>query len=280
MINTKKALQMSSLVKLLIGIISMLVLFYIIYSLFIDDFLYDTSIAECNFLLSQVEGKPAFFENSLNSTSKTFLTAIANTCPAKEVEINKKNIKPATELIKKCWYESGGGVDFLPANFQNEGICIYCGSIYAKDEINNFNDLLQEEIKKEEYEYLFKDNYEIRNLNKEFLKERKLNEQINSKDKSISVFYYIYKPQIPEDADTLTHLRDNVGTKLSETFGDFGGGFSLANYYISSSPTDSFGGVILSSNIKVDFKNDNYNDTINALTDTCKFIIPDKIKER
>lgn len=275
-LRSKKAISTQIIVGIVLALFTLIILAFIINPV-IKNASYESSIAECSFLLKSVKGKPTFFNNSLDSTTNLLLQTIAETCHAKEVKISENNILPATSLVEDCWIKSGQGTDFLGANVEDKGVCIYCGSIYAKDEVSNFDELFKKEINKKKYDYLFESS-EVLNLNKAFLKENTIISDFSSKDNSISVFYYIYKPQHPKENILDTDYYSNIiSTKISKFVGNWGSGFSILNYEASSSNINSVGAVVLTSNVKISGEAEDYKDDITKLTETCSFAIPKKI---
>ncbi|MCA9459464.1 MAG: hypothetical protein KC589_02980 [Nanoarchaeota archaeon] len=274
--KNKKAITAKIIVGLIIALFSLIILAFILTPM-IKNANYDSSIAECRFFLQNVKGKPIFFNNSLDSPNNLLLEIMAETCHAKDVKISENNILPATTLVEDCWAKSGKGIDFLGANVEEGGICIYCGSIYSKDEISNFDELFQKEIKKSKYDYLFESS-EIINLNKAFLKENSINPDFSSNDNSISVFYYIYKPKQSQDGTfDIGYYSNIISTKISKIVGNWDGAFSLINYEASSSNINSVGGIILTSNVKISSEDETYKDDINKVAESCSFVIPKKI---
>jgi hypothetical protein len=234
---------------------------------------YQTSNLGCNNFFQEINGRPMFFTNELDDFDPSLITAISGNCPSKNVEVTKKDVSNAVDLIKDCWFKSGSGANIYAANSRGIGLCLYCGTIKSDEEITNFNELLKQELKSEKDGSLFKNNTGIVNLNPLFLDS--LPKNIN-KDKSIQVFYYIYRPEYARgDATVINFIRDTIGESISKLVGTSSSYGAVANYYISGSTVETFGGILVSSKINNDDKN---LDEVKNLIDSrdCTLIIPDE----
>jgi len=261
------------IISVIISIVTLLLLIPIMLN-FLEEGDYQTSTIACSNFFQNIDGKPMFFTNELDNFDPSLITGIAGSCPSKTVQVTNKDVTNAVSLIKDCWFKSGLGADIFAANSKGLGICLYCGTIISDEEIVNFNELLKAELKLEKDSSLFKNNSQIINLNPIFLDS--LPSSINE-DKFIQVFYYTYRPEYPNrDKLTFTNfLRDTIGTSFSKFVGSTSSYGSIINYYVSSSTIESFGGVLVDTQINNNDKN--LDDTKNIISyRDCTVIIPDK----
>ena len=82
---------------------------------------------------------------------------------------DEKTIDNAAELIQDCWQKTASGKDIFGANVKNQKICLYCGKITAKGDIQNFRGKLNTELQKTKYSKLFSSETEIKNFNTIFI---------------------------------------------------------------------------------------------------------------
>lgn len=269
--SRKGSIIQSNIVVLIVSLIS-LVLLLVFIGGYMKDAKYEASVVGCSTFFSGVDGKPAFFNSSLDDFNERFIDGAASVCMSKDVVVTSGNIKPAVSLVEDCWKKGGYGEDFMGANVRDKGVCLYCGRIKSKDDIGNFKELFGKEFENSKYDYLRSNDTGVVNLNGYFLSS--VPNEV-SKDRSITVFYYVYKPEYPkeEDINFGTFLADTVGVAISKSFGSLGSGASVANYILSPSIVDSYGGVVLTS--QVNYDEDDFESVRNSIDlRGCQVIVP------
>lgn len=278
MYKSKKGMSMEFIIMLILSIIILLILTFYIYDS-MNEGKYQASLVGCEMFFKQIEGKPAFFNNSLNQPNEKLFLSIASLCPSRSIKINDDEIQKVTGLIEDCWRKTGSGVDFYGATTQDVGVCLHCGSIEVDNEIPNFGDLVKKELNNLEDSSLFDQSVEVVNLNPDTLKQIPV---AVSEKQRVEVFYYSYKPKFPsynEDTGIFEIIGDyfdsEVLTPISEFIGNGGTLLSLANYLVSDSNVDTFAGIVLYR----EFDNTNKDvDEAKSVINTrgCNLIKPDK----
>ncbi|MDA3855206.1 MAG: hypothetical protein PF569_03020 [Candidatus Woesearchaeota archaeon] len=277
MIKSKKGMSWEFLIGLIVLGVVLIISFNYVQE-FITEGEYRSSVIGCKTFFEQIDGKPAFFNNSLNDVSPKLYTAISKICPSRDYEIEKNQISPAANLISDCWDKTGAGEDIFGAEVRDKGICLYCGKITAKDEIPNFKDQILKEFEKEEYSNLYSEQTGANNVNKLYFE--KIPNSLDE-DKSAAVFYYAYKPPYPApdkngEINFATFFDDVVLGKLSQVVGNLGAIGNYINYFTTTSSIDTYTGIIVTSQIEYDESKsiDDINNQIELYG--CDVIIPEK----
>ncbi len=251
--KNKKALSMTFVVTLIISIVFLLI-FYSYQSGILKTAQYESKILECETFMNGVEGKALFFSNDLSKPTFTLLNSISQICPLKTEEISKNSLDSASELVQNCYREGGSGVDIMGANSNGNNICIFCGFLESKEEIENVNEKLVEEFKDEKNKKLFEDK-ETSNLNKYFLNEEQNIPNSISQNNPIAVIYISHKIEeyksdakdnflfddLNRDAD---EIYESTKTEVSKLFGEMS---PTLNQFLSSANTQTLTGVYLQS---------------------------------
>lgn len=264
----KKAFANSMIIALVVSLIILLFLFFEFKTMY-DDWQYDQSLIECQSFITKIDGKPGFFEQSLDMWSPLLVDSIADKCDAKIISVGGDSTRNAANLIKNCWKKTGSGENFLANKIRGNGICLYCGSIKVDEDFEDFDTNLENTLKKENYEVLFDDLTEVKNMNKATLGAESLPKTI-FEDETVSVFYFIY-------ADSNQGITDWLSTSVGSGFASINRIFSYAASHGDNPNT--VGGIILSKNTLNE--KEGYSDNI-ANSDqfgACEFIIPNEIHE-
>lgn len=285
MLNFKKS-QTQKVIGITLGILTLLILIFFTTST-IKNSTYSISLTQCNIFFEKIEGQPVYFSNKLNSATNVLFDQISNTCASKDFQITKDNILPAIDLVEDCWTKTGKSIDILPSLILDEGVCVYCGSIYSKKEINSFDKLFIKEFQKNK-ELLSKitsNKTETLNMNKLGLLDSENLPKTLNEDTTIDVIYYIYNPGIvsAEKNNIFTSIDEGIDmteTKLLQFFGNTNKYTTLTTYYLSKKSTNSFSGINLIqrdlssdlTNINNDDNNENLKNILTPLN--CKLIIP------
>lgn len=268
--KNKKASTMLLIVAIMISTITLIILFFYINSQ-IESYRYSESILACNMLFKNIDGKPVYFGAKLDTISVNLIDEIAKQCPSKKVEIESKSINKAAQLIQDCYTKTGTGEDLFGAHVKDQKICLYCGEIKATEDITDFRSKLNSELKKPKYVTFFSKESEIENFNE-------FNMQIIPQNikmgESTSVFYYLYRTDIPKNADFKTFIKDSYLTSISKFVSETGQISTTLNFYASSNVLKTYGGVILTKTTEnkneTDFKQ--FTNTISK--EDCTLIIP------
>jgi hypothetical protein len=278
MYKSKKGMSMEFIIILILSIVTLIILTFYLYDS-INDGRYISSIVGCQTFFKQIEGKRAFFDNSLNHPNQKLYDTIAKLCPSRTIDIKKGEIRKVTNLIQDCWEKTGSGVDFYGATTKGVGICLYCGSIEVQDEISNFNELVSKDLEKLEDKTLFDQSVEVVNLNKESLK---LIPQSVSNKQNVHVFYYSYRPEFPpiDESTGFFEITENyIDTEILDPLSEFIGGFgsiaSLGIFAVTDSSVETYAGIVLDK----EFDNSRKDvDEIKSVIATrgCNVIIPEK----
>ncbi len=257
----KKAINVMTLVSVIIAIITLLIISMQIYN-YNESSKYTDSVIACTTFVNGINGKPTYFDKSLDRPTKELENSLKNLCASKTVKIGENNLKPAAELIKDCYSKMGNGKDFLGANVENLNFCLYCGKIAAEKEIN-FKEKLNEELKNEQYKKIFENSTQTTNINEITIKEASP-EKI-SEDTIIEVYYYIQRSEAQDIRNKLLNwFSANIGSKLE-----------LLNWIFAENKIETFTAVRL-------FEQENYKEStsIDEIKHSselnCNIIIPDK----
>jgi hypothetical protein len=235
MFKNKKGLSWIIVVLLIVSLTAFIVIF--LYSTnIIGQSTYESDILKCSILFSQIQGKPKFFSNELDEPTLEFERLTSNSCPSKDIKITENSAKNSAELVQDCWAKTGKGVDFFGANTNDLSICVYCGRIQSKDNIEDFNSKFNEIIIDEKYQSLFEET-EIINSNENFIKNPSNIPSKVNQDTSIGVFYFAYKPKIEclsDEGFSFTGCKEKLQISFSKFVGNFGGWFTTGAYLTSS----------------------------------------------
>ena len=243
--RTKKALVNWQIILVILAVITFIIIFFWAKDA-LDDSRYETSLFECNQLLSSAVSTPmsslTFFKDG--EPRLDFINAIETKCPSKEISISKNNIDDAADLVYDCWQKTGKGVEILNSNSYGESICLFCGYIKSDDTISNFDEKFKEEIKNKKYQDLFQSSSQILSLNNDTLLDL-LPKNLDSEN-PILIMYFIYKPEYEGSsfADTTFHLAKD---KVLNFITSFGGSVAAVTKMIDSNDVQSLGGIYLQS---------------------------------
>lgn len=269
--KNKKTLTMTFVIAIIISLVTLIVLFSFISSEF-KDYEYSESILNCNLFFSNINGKPVYFTGSLNETTLKLTSEIARQCPSKDIIINDKQISKAAELIQDCWKKAASGKDIFGSNVKNQKICLYCGKITAKSDINDFRGKLNKELQKSKYSSLYSTETEIQNFNNNTLQ---LVPQNIEEGKSTILFYYMYRTDIPKNLDFSNFVRDEYISPISKMTGNVGSAFTIGNFMMSNNVLKTYGNVILSKQIE-NKNQDDFKKFTNTIDTDCTIIVPEK----
>lgn len=272
---------------ILIGIILAIIVFIIIVfftNASAKESEYQTSILTCQKFIKSIEGKPAYFTDKYNEFTKTLIDSIAKICPYKNTQISSKNIDPALTLIKDCYAKTAKGYDFLPNSATNMSLCIYCGRIQIKDDIDNLKEQFDHKLQEDKYKDLLNSDSQAINLNPVLFDS--IPQNIDSSE-DITLFYYITNPPLrDENTDTTTWLANNIGRPLSNIIGSTSNIGSKINYYYLNNKfvgkiVETYSGIIITTQIKYDDTNEKEFENIqNQISKKdCFVIIPDNYFE-
>jgi len=271
--KNKLALSTNMIIGIIITIVTLVLLLFFITAQ-MKQAQYSQSILGCNLLFSNIDGKPTYFTGGLNTTSNKLIDEIAKQCPSKKITVNDKSISKAAELINDCWRKTASGEDIFGANVKNQKICLYCGEITAEKDITDFRSKLTTELKKEKYTSIYSKETEIENFNEFNLQ---LIPSTLESGKSTTVFYYVYRTDIPKNTDSFsTFVRDEYVTSISKFVGSSSSIFTTANFALSKNVLKTYGGVILTKEIE-NKKEEDFKQFTNTISkDDCTIIIPIK----
>ena len=81
--------------------------------------------------------------NYQNETSlREYFKISSEVCISKTIETNFV-VREIAGLLDSCWTRTGNGEDFLPNLVSDLSVCVYCGSVVAKNDGVFGNDLIQ-----------------------------------------------------------------------------------------------------------------------------------------
>ena len=163
----KKALTVMSLVFLILAAVT-LIFVAVTVNLWVDGSNYEGSLIECNAAFEGIDGKPVYFGEGLDSPTEAFTDLVSKTCASKSFKVSNSNVQNAGQLVKDCWFKGAKGADILGANVENDGVCVYCGSVVASEEVS-FQEKFLEEMEQDSYLDLFDDVPDSINANSNYL---------------------------------------------------------------------------------------------------------------
>ncbi|NQZ84231.1 MAG: hypothetical protein HRU03_00805 [Nanoarchaeales archaeon] len=245
--NNKKAssLSMNQLIGVFISVIALFILLSFLYNTVFDR--YDQDIYDCSFFMVNVDGKPAYFGDSLDEISFSLINSIVHFCPSKDVELSNDNIIDSAKLVTSCYNLVGRGEDFFGANVEDKSVCVHCGFIEVKDDISNFNEKFSNELSRDKYDFFFDDEDELFNTNTLFFSEDNLIDSVKEDD-YLRVLAYAYKPSVFVESNSFIDDVKNVKNEFLLGYSKFMGGLfglSTITYFNSESLTEGFSGVII-----------------------------------
>jgi hypothetical protein len=161
--------------------------------------------------------------------------------------VNDKTVDEVADLIEDCWRKSGAGADIMPSGAHDMNLCVVCGSVEAKGEIENFREKVLKELNKSEF--VFDSDTQTTNLNEALFKSNYLPDTLEKGDK-MSVFYYIEKPYIsPDDIDAGVYVRDVLGRNIRNIVGGSSTGAILNSLFLNDvlvgKFVDTYSGVLI-----------------------------------
>ncbi len=275
----KGSLVSSFVIILLVSLITMILLISIIY-FYINDSKVQNANYECRMLFSSIDPGKDFGKN-FNEIPLKLEQAIQKICPSRDAKVSEKSVEDAAKLIEECWFKTGAGRDFLGKNAEGTGLsmCVYCGTIKPMknaDDIQNFNELLLEELEDERYKPLFSNDTQIENTNSFTLKNSDmLPDRINSNTPA-AVVYYIHKPQVRcEYEGTFSECGKYIRTSISTFFAGFDRLRGVTNLVSQSSVRAVGGIVLLPIEVKDGFEGSIDISQFEALGN-CHFIVPEE----
>lgn len=259
MIN-KKALTHSVLLDLILVLITAILIFVFIQSMY-GNIEYENSVVDCKQFVTSVNGDEIYFDK-LNIPTTKFENGFKNFCPSLTVEVEDDSVKSAVDLADDCWRKFGKGDKFLGEYMVDTKLCFYCGNVLVKEEVTNFAEDFARFSQEEEY--AFDSNSKIVNLNSVNLGKAALPTSLNKGDE-LFVVYTIFKDP---------NFKVNSYSKAKMWFEGYisnSGGYSglLTQFLADSSNIETMGGVIVSK------KNITYLDKLG-----CKTYIPLKNYEK
>lgn len=224
----KKGLVTSFVLGLLLTAIILILLIYFFVGFFDNpQKKYDNSAFLCKMSFSQMparyENKDLFFEYF--ETSKEM-------CVTKTVE-TEFVVREIADLLDSCWYRTGEGEDFLPNLITNISLCVYCGSVVAKND-GNLAEPLINLLKTQKYSNLFETS-EIDSTNIYYLLDDFVLPQTYSQGEEFGVFFYVFRPQI-----------DSLGANIKRFLREESSLYRELSS-LSSSKIESMGGVVLTN---------------------------------
>lgn len=265
--NKNASLIHSNIVFLILAIITILLIISTV-NIYFQSSEYAQSNLACNLFFKNIEGKSAYWGPNTDTLQIKLINGIENLCSSKEVNIDEKSISDAAQIVKDCWFKTAEGVDIFGNNVRGQGICVYCGRIIVGEDIENFNELFENELKKERYKNLFSRNTDAINMNARFMK---LVPEMLEKGDNLDVFYYTYQPEYADDPGVWTFFQDDFLKDQIKYLNSNSDLASFVSQYITPDLVTPFSSVVLTSSINSDMEE---LDEFEVSPETCKFIIP------
>jgi len=253
--------------KLILGIVIAIVTLLFFLTYIVSHYHYvkiKSKETNCRYFFETITSNKEFF--TAKGPSEFMTNSIVNICPSQTVSVSENSMQNAEDLINSCFSMTGAGKNILENTvFVNKAICLYCGEITTKDNIETFNKQLAKKLKNAHNSKLFSNDTEYKNTNKYFLTEKNIPQKL-SEGESISVFYYIYKPNFNDKINEETGDFDPQGyvdftenyyrQKLTEFFYGYNNiATTLIATHVFSPNTDSLGGIVLSKQNKLNGEN-------------------------
>jgi hypothetical protein len=239
--SRKGGLEFSQFIEVMLGVIFLLSMVYFTYDYLSDS--YDSEVAECNFFMENVDGKPKYFGEGLKEITLLFQNSVSSVCPSKEVILKENSFKNSAKLVRSCYEIIGAGEDFFGANSDDQSVCVHCGFIKVDEEISDFNKKFSKILSEDSFVSLFDEDDEMSNTNKMFLSETVLSSSLSEGD-YLRVLGYAYKPSVyTEDSTFLSDTTNFFSLTVSEFFSEYVS--SSAGFLLSDSSVKGFSGVIV-----------------------------------
>jgi hypothetical protein len=149
---SKKGFEISLLVKLLIGIVSLILIFYLIVSYFEKAEL-TSAYLDCNTIFSQLRDPPAtlnIYSPDYSDFSLMFYKLLEHSCP--KYNLQETSPKSLGNYVNSCGTMITKAGDFLPPAKTDGAFCFYCGDVsfdkdYSSQEFfDSINSSLSEEF--------------------------------------------------------------------------------------------------------------------------------------
>lgn len=206
---------------LLAVITLILMIFFVKNILFIE---YDSSVMECNFFMSNVNGAPTYFGDGTNEITHKFLGTVASICPMKNVEVDEDNLNDLAKLMGSCYKAMGSGNDFFGANVENKSICMECGFMNVDENVDKFNSKFSKVLEDDRFKSLWDDDNELINGNPITLNISSLSDSVFEGD-TYMVVYYAFRPESGNFFDSISAFFGNhVSASASYLFSSNNGG--------------------------------------------------------
>lgn len=249
--KNKKGITWVYLTAIIISIVTLMLIAFYINSI-TNSWNYESSIQECSFLMKNSHDNKGFFGNNLNRIELTFSRTVSEVCSAKDIEVNSRSISRASNLINDCHVKFGSGTDFLGNGVRGESVCIYCGRIKVREDIDDFSTKLIENLNKSHPKLNSKET-QIINLNDAFLFNQTsyLNIFLRSvsKNDELAVFYTISRPDVSSTATSWGGATQEVVAEYTNILLRWGANqvSIVGNVYnkFTGSRIPSMGGVVL-----------------------------------
>lgn len=236
--NKNGDLKFAQLIEVLLGVIILILMIFFVYD-FLDDS-YSSDVSVCNFFISNLDGKPKYFGDGLDSISLLLTNSISEICPSKDIKLSTNQMSETAKLIKSCYNIIGEGDDFLGARIEDQSVCVHCGFIEVSDDVDNFNVKLSTLLKQDKFKDLFNNDTEMFNTNSIFLSSEGLINNVQQGD-HLRVLAYAYKPEFDSKDSIYAEATDGFTSSVSGFFGNYVSSF--VNYLIADSSIIGFSGV-------------------------------------
>lgn len=228
------------IIGIIISVVTLIIIVNLIFPI-ITNAHYESSLKECNYLFKNIDGHKAYFGNDMRKPNNLLLNSISKTCPDKIIELKTDyNINQVNKLVKDCWYKTGEMADIFAAYSNGYNICLLCGQIKTKNNINFKDNFLDKKngINSENYESIFNQGDSL-NLNQIFLNSTA--PQTLKEDETYYLIYYTESPQLEnQDQIDSSVLSQSITSIINDVDISF---LSLADSLISSNQLKSKSGI-------------------------------------
>jgi hypothetical protein len=215
-----KSITNSSIILLIVGLI-----FLIIASSFIQNIInggqYYNDINLCKDFFSKINGNSIYFkkENGKYKPNEKLINIIETICPSKKIEINSNNdLKRVSELILNCHYEFNKGEDIFRGKFEETSICVYCGKINIKNNLNlnSPGETIIKNLKENDKYYDLITSQTSINLNENFISNDNYLNHIFKESNNLFLFYQIKSKKLDPQENIIKKTINEINSEYSE----------------------------------------------------------------
>lgn len=196
--NSKASFSIQQVVFVIVGLISLIILFVFISSVMESAKLENAQLA-CETPFSKASSSSLFFTSDGDNFKDSFWKITSNVCSSFSTTIDEGESLKSSSYLQRCWDMTGGDSDFLPNAYEG-GVCVYCGDLEIETgDYQIFREELASNLQREEYESLFETN-KVTSLNYLLLDPNSFSLNLNDNNE-IGVVVYSYKGEFTSIED-------------------------------------------------------------------------------